>query len=73
MQHEQWTRPADNHSTVGEFNPAVHGFNGFVKTTLPGIFNPALDSRIITAANQLGGDFAFNLDMNYGNPLGVGQ
>ncbi|KJA26264.1 GMC oxidoreductase [Hypholoma sublateritium FD-334 SS-4] len=72
FKHERWTTPADNHSTVGEFNPAVHGFNGFVKTTLPGFLNPALDSRIIKAANQLGGDFAFNLDMNSGNPLGVG-
>lgn len=71
-QHEGFTAPVDNHSTVGQFDPSVHGFNGPILTTLPGILNPSIDSRVITAAQQLRGDFAFNLDMNSGNPLGVG-
>ncbi|KAF8183981.1 pyranose dehydrogenase [Pholiota molesta] len=70
--HEKWTAPADGHNTTGEFNPLVHGFDGFIETTLSGFRNPPLDSRIVTAADQLGGDFAFNLDMNSGSPLGVG-
>ncbi|KAF5326766.1 hypothetical protein D9619_004475 [Psilocybe cf. subviscida] len=70
--HEGFTVPVDNHSTVGQFDPSVHGFNGPILTTLPGLLNPSIDIRVITAAQQLRGDFAFNLDMNSGNPLGVG-
>ncbi|KAF9484384.1 pyranose dehydrogenase [Pholiota conissans] len=72
LKHEKWTAPADGHNTTGQFNPQVHGFTGFIETTLSGFLDPAVDSRIIQAANQLNGDFAFNLDMNSGNPLGVG-
>lgn len=34
-------------------------------------FIQSIDSRVIAAANELGGAFNYNLDMNSGNPLGT--
>ncbi|KAJ7049707.1 GMC oxidoreductase-domain-containing protein, partial [Mycena amicta] len=31
---ERFTPPADHHNTTGQFNPAVHGFNGINSVTL---------------------------------------
>ncbi|KAG6809297.1 hypothetical protein H0H92_000773, partial [Tricholoma furcatifolium] len=65
------TPPADHHNTTGQLDPSVHGTNGLVTTSLSGYPVP-IDPNVITAISQLGGDFAFNLDVNSGNPLGVG-
>ncbi|KAF9460634.1 alcohol oxidase [Collybia nuda] len=68
---EKWTAPVDNHNTAGQFDPSLHGFNGEVGVSLSG--EPTfIDGKVITATSQLGGDFAFNLDMNSGNELGLG-
>lgn len=32
-----------------------------------------IDDRVFAAADELGGEFKFNLDMNDGNPLGTGE
>ena len=70
--NEKWTPPNDNHNITGEFDPTVHGFNGITSVSLPG--SPtSIDGRVINATHELGGDFKFNLDINTGNPLGVGQ
>jgi hypothetical protein len=31
------------------------------------------DNKILNATAELGGDFAYNLDINSGKPLGVGE
>ncbi|KAF4610035.1 hypothetical protein D9613_010642 [Agrocybe pediades] len=70
--HESFTPPVDGHNTANEFDPRVHGTNGPILTTLPALLNPSIDSRMLATANQLKGDFVFNLDMNSGTPLGTG-
>lgn len=72
LQNERWTPPADNHDTTGQFNPEVHGFNGINAVSLSG-FPHSIDSRVIQTTSQLPEEFPFNLDMNSGNPLGVGE
>ncbi|KAJ7866250.1 aryl-alcohol oxidase [Mycena olivaceomarginata] len=68
--NEIWSPPADNHNTAGQFDPAVHGFEGITAVSLSGFPTP-IDSRIIAATSELEG-YPFNLDMNSGNPIGVG-
>ncbi|KAJ7163548.1 alcohol oxidase [Mycena crocata] len=68
--NERLSPPADNHNTTSQFNPAVHGFDGINAVSLAG-FPTSIDSRIIDTTTQLD-EFAFNLDMNSGDQLGVG-
>ncbi|KAG5351591.1 hypothetical protein C0989_005670 [Termitomyces sp. Mn162] len=68
---ERLTPPADNHNTQCQLDPSVHGTNGLITTSLSG-FPVPIDQNVLTAAEQLGGDFQFNLDVNTGNPLGIG-
>ncbi|KIJ31290.1 GMC oxidoreductase [Sphaerobolus stellatus SS14] len=69
--NEIFTEPTDHHNTAGQFNPAVHGFNGVNSVSLPGFAFP-YTPLIIKATQQLPNDFPFNLDMNSGKPLGIG-
>ncbi|KAG6899572.1 hypothetical protein C0993_009151 [Termitomyces sp. T159_Od127] len=71
LKSERLTSPADNHNTSGQLDPSIHGTNGLITTSLDG-FPVPINQNILTAAKQLGGDFQFNLDVNSGNPLGVG-
>ncbi|KAF8067881.1 aryl-alcohol oxidase precursor [Lyophyllum atratum] len=69
--NEKWTPPADGHNTTGQFDPKIHGFNGINSVSLSGSPTP-IDGRVIKATTQLGSDYKFNLDINSGNPLGIG-
>ncbi|KAH9475797.1 Pyranose dehydrogenase 1 [Psilocybe cubensis] len=69
--NEAWTPPADMHNTQGQFNPAVHSTTGINSVSLSGFPRP-IDSRVIATTQQLD-EFPFNLDMNSGNPLGIGE
>ncbi|KAL0571384.1 hypothetical protein V5O48_010572 [Marasmius crinis-equi] len=71
--NERFTPPSDGHDTTGEFDPAVHGFNGINSVTLMG-FRNQIDTRVIQASKSMGNDsdYRFVLDMNSGNHLGVG-
>ncbi|THU91700.1 alcohol oxidase [Dendrothele bispora CBS 962.96] len=71
QRNEKWTPPADGHDTSGQFDPTVHSFTGINSVSLPG-YPQAIDKNVIRASRELGGDFAFNLDMNNGNELGLG-
>ncbi|KAF8209500.1 hypothetical protein K438DRAFT_1753838 [Mycena galopus ATCC 62051] len=68
--NEKWVPPADNHNTAGQYNPADHSTTGVNSVSLSG-YPTAIDSRVIETTSQLSG-FPFNLDMNSGNPLGIG-
>ncbi|KAJ6569103.1 aryl-alcohol oxidase-like protein [Mycena capillaripes] len=70
IKNENFTQPADHHNTAGQFDPAVHGFNGPLSVTLAGFPTP-IDPRVIATTSQLK-EFPFNLDMNSGSTLGVG-
>ncbi|KAJ7497617.1 alcohol oxidase [Mycena latifolia] len=67
---ERFSPPADKHNTTGQFNPAVHGFEGINTVSLAGFPSP-ISGRVIETTSELS-EFPFNLDMNSGNPLGVG-
>ncbi|KAF4610341.1 hypothetical protein D9613_010632 [Agrocybe pediades] len=69
--HEGFVPPVDGRNPAGEFDPRFHGFSGPIHTTLQALLNPPIDSRMIAAANQLKGEFSFNLDLNSGTPLGL--
>ncbi|KAG5636888.1 hypothetical protein H0H81_006507 [Sphagnurus paluster] len=68
---EKWRAPADHHNTTGQFDPSVHGFNGLVGVSLAG-YPTEIDPLVITATQQLGGEYAYNQDINSGMPLGIG-
>ncbi|KAJ7650798.1 alcohol oxidase [Roridomyces roridus] len=68
--NERFTLPSDNHNITGEFDPAVHGFDGVNSVTLPGFPSPP-DAHVIQATTELE-EFKFNLDMNSGSQLGIG-
>ncbi|KAJ7231169.1 aryl-alcohol oxidase-like protein [Mycena haematopus] len=72
LKNEQWTSPADNHDTQGQFNPAVHGTDGPISVSLTGFSWSDFEQRVIQTTNELPDDFPFNLDMNSGKPLGIG-
>ncbi|KAJ7497714.1 aryl-alcohol-oxidase from pleurotus Eryingii [Mycena latifolia] len=68
--NERFSPPSDNHNTTGQFNPAVHGFNGINAVSLAGFPSP-IRSRVIQTTRELE-EFPFNLDMNSGYQLGIG-
>ncbi|KAF8875348.1 alcohol oxidase [Gymnopilus junonius] len=68
--NERFSPPADHHNTTGQFNPAVHGFDGINGVSLYGFPQP-IDSRVIETTQQLA-EFPFNVDYNSGSPVGVG-
>ncbi|KAF5327359.1 hypothetical protein D9619_004993 [Psilocybe cf. subviscida] len=72
IKSEKHVASADNHNTSGQFDPAVHGFDGPLLTSLPG-FPLDIDGRVTETTDVLKEDgFPFNVDMNSGNPLGIG-
>ncbi|KAJ7346320.1 alcohol oxidase [Mycena albidolilacea] len=70
LKNERFGAPADHHNTTGQFNPAVHGFEGINTVSLGG-FPTDIDARVFTATDELA-EFPFNLDMNSGDTIGVG-
>jgi len=71
-QNEKFTLPADGHNMTGQYDPAVHSLTGMNAVSLPGWPRP-IDDRVIQASHELGNEFAFNLDHNSGNQLGLGE
>ncbi|KAJ7314755.1 aryl-alcohol oxidase [Mycena albidolilacea] len=67
---ERFVAPQDHHNTTGQFDPTTHGFNGVTGVSLMGFPSPISD-RVIAATSQIEG-YPFNLDMNNGNPIGIG-
>ncbi|KAJ6619399.1 GMC oxidoreductase-domain-containing protein [Mycena sp. CBHHK59/15] len=73
MQKNEWfSPPADHHNTTGQFNTAIHGFDGINTVSLTGFSYPEIDSRVIQTTKELS-EFLFNLDMNSGYQLGIGK
>ncbi|KAG7450010.1 pyranose dehydrogenase [Guyanagaster necrorhizus] len=69
--NERFVAPADHHNITGEYNPAVHSFNGINSVTLPG-YPRAIDGRVIQTTKEFPDEFPFNLDFNSGYHLGIG-
>ncbi|KAN0141960.1 hypothetical protein V8E53_000422 [Lactarius tabidus] len=68
---ERLVPPADGHNTTGQIDPRIHGTSGPVQISSQG-FRADLDPRVLKAASHLKHEFPFNLDVNSGNPLGIG-
>ncbi|KAK7005885.1 mitochondrial choline dehydrogenase [Favolaschia claudopus] len=69
--NERFVPPQDHHNTTGQFDPAVHGFDGINTVSLAGFPSP-VDSRVINTTKELPAEFPFNLDMSSGFQLGIG-
>ncbi|KAK0186635.1 alcohol oxidase [Armillaria mellea] len=69
--NERFVPPADHHNTSGQFDPAVHGFDGINFVSLPG-YPRGIDGRVIQVTKELPREFPFNLDYNSGYQLGIG-
>ncbi|TFK24118.1 aryl-alcohol oxidase [Coprinopsis marcescibilis] len=68
---EKWSVPSDHHNTTGEYNPDFHSIDGITSVSLTGV-PQAADAKILQASAELGGEFAFDIDMNDGTPMGLG-
>ncbi|TFK37738.1 aryl-alcohol-oxidase from pleurotus Eryingii [Crucibulum laeve] len=68
---EKWVHPVDGRNDTQEYNPTVHGTTGPVLVSTSGNVS-IIDSRVLQTTQQLSAEFPFNLDVNSGNPLGVG-
>ena len=71
-QNEKFEDPAGNHNITGQYDPAVHSATGRVPVTRSGFPHSQIDNLAIQASEQLGRDFQYNINMNYGTPLGLG-
>lgn len=69
--NEKWTAPKDGHNTSAQYLPETHGFDGVTAVSLAG-YPSAIDDMVFEASDELQGDYAYNVDMNAGNPLGFG-
>ncbi|KAJ6626954.1 aryl-alcohol oxidase-like protein [Mycena sp. CBHHK59/15] len=72
LKNEKWSPPADGHNTQGQFNPALHGTDGPISVSLTGFPWSVFEHHAIQTTKELPDEFPFNLDMNSGQPLGVG-
>ncbi|KAF5350971.1 hypothetical protein D9756_008209 [Leucocoprinus leucothites] len=70
--HERFQTPVDSHNITGQYNPKVHSSTGMMPTSIIGFRHPSVDVLTLTAIQQLGGEFKYNVDFNSGMPLGVG-
>lgn len=71
-QNEKWTPPADRHNTSGQYDPKIHSLTGINAVSLAGFPHP-ISGRIMTATQELPGEFPFVLDVNPGKAHGVGK
>ncbi|KAG9218228.1 hypothetical protein CCMSSC00406_0005909 [Pleurotus cornucopiae] len=69
--NEHFTRPADHHNIIGEFNPRVHSRRGINSVSLGGFPRP-IDQMVLRAMQELPDEFPFNVDMNSGKQIGIG-
>ena len=70
LKNERLVPSADGHDTSDQVDPRFHG-HGPLTVSLPN-FGGVLDSHVIQTTAELDG-YDFNLDMNSGNTIGVGE
>ncbi|XP_006461554.1 hypothetical protein AGABI2DRAFT_205343 [Agaricus bisporus var. bisporus H97] len=68
---ERFVPPTDGRNITGEFNPVIHGYDGMTRISLPNRLELPFDTNVRAAADELGGNFEYKLDLNGGNPLGT--
>lgn len=70
LKNDRLVPSQDGHDTTGQVDPKVHG-NGPLAVSLPN-FPSDLDGHVIQTTKELEG-YEFNLDMNSGNTIGIGE
>ncbi|KAJ7861162.1 aryl-alcohol oxidase-like protein [Mycena leptocephala] len=71
--NEKWSPPADHHNTQGQFDRSVHSTHGITSVSLGGFQWRTFSQHVIQTTKELPHVFPFDLDMNSGQPLGVGR
>ena len=71
MQNARLVPPADHHNTTGEVIPADHGY-GPLEMSLPG-FPTTSDTLGIETTQVNGSLYPYNIDLNSGNSVGIGE
>lgn len=69
---EHLVPPTDNRTVFGEVDPSIHGMQGPVQVSLGGYIG-GVDQRVIDTTREFVSEFPYNIDMNSGYPLGIGQ
>ncbi|KAK0493186.1 aryl-alcohol oxidase-like protein [Armillaria luteobubalina] len=69
--NERFVASADHHNQTGQYDPAVHSFDG-VNSVSVAEYPSAIDGRVIQVTKELPDEFPFNLDYNSGYHLGIG-
>ena len=70
-QNERHVQAWNCQNDAGKYNPLSHG-TGPLMTSLPAN-NTLLDYVVMNSSQQLPQQYPFNLDLNSGNGLGVGE
>ncbi|KAG2004437.1 aryl-alcohol oxidase [Coprinopsis cinerea AmutBmut pab1-1] len=71
LKNERWVKPNRDVDITGMYDPKVHNTKGMTFVSLTN-FPDDSDAKIRQAADEIGGDFGWNVDYNSGDPLGVG-
>ena len=61
----------DGHNVSDQYLPEAHGFEGIIGVSVPGAAR-AIDDRVIAVTQELD-EFPFQIDMNSGEHLGIGE
>lgn len=64
--------PSTVNNDTGMYDPDAHSYDGVNFISLPATRHQ-LDEVMLAGSAELGGEFAFNEDMNNGYMLGVGE
>lgn len=64
IQSEKFNFPVDGHNVSGQFDPAFHGFDGFIGVSVPGA-SRAIDGKVMETTQELT-EFPFRIDWNSG-------
>ncbi|EKM76823.1 hypothetical protein AGABI1DRAFT_77908 [Agaricus bisporus var. burnettii JB137-S8] len=71
IKNERFMPPTDGRNITGEYDPTIHGYDGMTRVSLVNEVQNPFESNVFAAADELGGNFQFNLDMNNGTLLGT--
>lgn len=71
---ERWTTPRDRNErdTTSQYIPEVHTIRDITSVSVAG-HKSAIDEMALKTSGELGAEYAFNVDMNAGDPHGTGE
>lgn len=69
---EQFGRDVTFLDVSGHVDPSFHGSNGALSVTAS-YTNVSMNNYLLQATEELSDEFPFKLDMNDGQPIGIGE